>query len=203
MYHEKFAINRNSVSTSRTVFNRCSLVCRTVSERTKQRLRRTNREREGSQEFEHGPALFLPRCPPFAPPLHCRPFPAVRSLSSPPRTSPSSVLRRAGPHRTCRPVALNRAAAEGARARVKVSCIGRSRARRGRSCHVPVNSLTTLTTRIPRGRRGLVDNWRRASKLLLSQYIIQTRVGTSRHADSPRLIGLIAREACFGRSGRP
>ena len=93
---------------------------------------------------------------------------------------------------------LIRSAAEGARARVKVSCIGRSRARRGRSCHVPVNSLTTLTTRIPRGRRGLVDNWRRASKLLLSQYIIQTRVGTSRHADSPRLIGLIVREACLG-----
>lgn len=96
-------------------------------------------------------------------------------LSSPPRTSPSSLLRRV----ESPPDVPSSGSQLALFLRVeKLSLllplyttlcsvhgiIGVSwpLERRPPRCHVPANSLTTLTIRIPRGRRGLVDNWRRA-----------------------------------------
>lgn len=94
-------------------------------------------------------------------------------LSSPPRTSPSSLLRRVEsppdvpssgsqsrsssiqPPLLARPLYV-------LCARCTVIGVSWTERRRPPRCHVPANSLTTLTIRIPRGRRGLVDNWRRA-----------------------------------------
>lgn len=95
-------------------------------------------------------------------------------LSSPPRTSPSSLLRRVEsppdvPSSGSQLALLLRVEALSPCRFIPALCsvhgiIGVSwpLERRPPRCHVPANSLTTLTIRIPRGRRGLVDNWRRA-----------------------------------------
>ena len=138
----------------------------------------------------------LPRALPFpfslrpSPPARSSlPFPAVRSLSSPPRTSPSSLLRRSSPARSPPDVPFSGSQFESFLLVFcgGVVCVAWRRCHVGRKrmteadggrlsrCHVPANSLTTLTTRIPRGRRGLVDNWRRAGKLPLFRHIIWAR----------------------------
>ena len=111
------------------------------------------------------------RPPPFFPPFNpslfasasVSPSSLLRRVESPPDvpssgSQSSALLQLFSP---CAPTAFTYCIC----AVIGVSWTERRRRRRRRPpprCHVPANSLTTLTIRIPRGRRGLVDNWRRA-----------------------------------------
>lgn len=158
---------------------------------------RRTREGRGRLAKIRARPCALPPALPFPLASFLRPSavpPFSRSLSPPPRTSPSSVLRRARPHRTRAAQWFSAgtsrdASLRGGRAQFKVSCV-----REISSAARPIVSRAGELVNYPndqdspRGRRGLVDNWRQAGKLPPFRYIIRTRAAASRHANSgPRM----------------